>query len=62
MNRIGNPDFQPEWKRNRNAIEKIGIRVILYRNGHRPRMDVTIGPPDIMSKFRPIASKSSSAS
>ena len=56
------PDFAVPWKRMRDAIEKIGIRVILYREGHRPRMDVTMGPPDIMSKLRPIVSKSSSAS
>ena len=40
---LGNPDFEVPWKRKRDAIEKIGIRVILYREGHRPRMDVTIG-------------------
>jgi hypothetical protein len=59
---LGKPDFQPEWKKMRDAIEKIGIRVIVYRNGHKPRLDVQIGPPQIMSKFRPIVSKSSSAS
>ncbi len=40
---LSNPDFEVPWKRKRDAIEKIGIRVILYRQGHRPRMDVTIG-------------------
>jgi len=58
---LGDPEFKATWKEMRDAIEKIGIRVIVYRNGHKPRLDVQIGPPQIMSKFRPIVSKSSSA-
>jgi DNA invertase Pin-like site-specific DNA recombinase len=49
---LTNPDFQPTYKQMRDALEMIGIRVIVFRENHNPRFIVEVSPPDIMSKFR----------
>jgi site-specific DNA recombinase len=59
--RLTDPDYLPTYKERREALEKIGIRVIVFRQERRPRFEVEVSPPDIMGKFR-IASKSSQES
>ena len=58
---LGDPDYQPAYKEMRDALEMIGIRVVVFRDGHDPRFIVEVSPPDIMSKFGVIVSKSAYA-
>ncbi len=54
-------DFTPSYKQKRDALEMIGIKVVVFKEDHNPRFRVEVSPPNIMSKFRPIVSKSASA-
>ncbi len=54
-------DFTPTYKQKRDALEMIGIRVVVFKDDHTPRFRVEVSPPNIMSKFRVIVSKSLSA-
>jgi site-specific DNA recombinase len=58
---LDDPEFVPDYKRKRDALEMIGVRVIVFAAGTNPRFTVEVSPPNIMSKFRVIVSKSASA-
>lgn len=48
---MDNPDYNPTYQEMRDALEMIGIRVIVYRESHKPRFQTEVSPPDIMEKF-----------
>jgi hypothetical protein len=58
---LDDEDFTPTYKQKRDALEMIGIRVVVFKEDHTPRFRVEVSPPNIMSKFRVIVSKSLSA-
>jgi hypothetical protein len=41
----------------RTCIEYLGIRAIIYRFGHRPRVTLTVGPPKILEKLSSLDGK-----
>jgi site-specific DNA recombinase len=49
--RLIDPEYKPTYEEKRNACEKIGIRVVLWRVEHDPRLTIEVGPPDIVSTF-----------
>jgi len=40
-----------DYKDKRTCVEYLGIRVYIFQYGHRPRMTIGYGPPDIMKKI-----------
>jgi hypothetical protein len=48
---LTDPRYTPSYEEQRNAIERLGIRVTVYKKEHDPRYTVEVGPPEIVSKF-----------
>jgi hypothetical protein len=49
--RLTDPSYEPTWEEKREALEMIGLRIEVFRDGHDPRYVVEVAPPDIMSKI-----------
>ncbi len=50
---LADNSYTPTWREKRNAIEKIGITVKVFRTDHTPRLLVEKSPPEIMEVLCP---------